>query len=141
MYKSGWEYDYQYDWVLKKQGVKINEEDYAGNNIKGNIAAAQGKDEERKVPGTQNKFVEERKENRTNVGAQVMNSGFTKGTAAAKKQPIGQSSTKPPQHQKAQDGWAKGQLPVAMQKNAAPGTGKGTMNNTTSNGMYGSGQR
>ena len=48
MYKSGYDYDYQYDWVLKKSGQKINEEDYVGNATKGNIAAAQGKDDEKK---------------------------------------------------------------------------------------------
>lgn len=48
MYKSGHDYDYQYDWVLKKQGQKIPEEDFIGQPTKGNIAAAQGKEEEKK---------------------------------------------------------------------------------------------
>lgn len=30
MYKRGHDYDYQYDWVLKKSGQKIPEEDLAG---------------------------------------------------------------------------------------------------------------
>ena len=51
MYKNGYEFDYQYDWVLKKAGHKINEEDYAGHVGKGNIAAAQGKEEEKKNGG------------------------------------------------------------------------------------------
>ena len=45
MYKSGHDYDYYYDWVLKKAGKKIPEDDLAGKPQAGNIAAAQGKDE------------------------------------------------------------------------------------------------
>lgn len=30
MYKRGHDYDYQYDWVLKKAGQRIPEEDMAG---------------------------------------------------------------------------------------------------------------
>lgn len=45
MYKRGHDYDYQYDWVLKKQGKKIPEDDMAGKPIVGNVAAMQGKDE------------------------------------------------------------------------------------------------
>lgn len=74
MYKSGHDYDYQYDWVLKKQGQKIPEDDFIGQATKGNIAAAQGKDEEKKLPHKSN-FVEERKESRANIGQQVMNGG------------------------------------------------------------------
>ena len=29
MYKRGHDYDYQYDWVLKKSGQKVNENDFA----------------------------------------------------------------------------------------------------------------
>lgn len=68
MYKRGNDYDYQYDWVLKKAGQKIPEDDLAGANVKaGNIAAAQGK-EEVKANNTGQKFIEERKENRANLG-------------------------------------------------------------------------
>ena len=73
MYKSGHDYDYQYDWVLKKAGKKIPEDDLAGKPQAGNIAAAQGKDD---AKPKENKFMEERKENRAALGAQVMNSGF-----------------------------------------------------------------
>lgn len=70
MYKRGNDYDYQYDWVLKKAGQKIPEDDMAGATVKpGNIAAAQGKEkEEVKGGSTGPKFNEERKENRTNLG-------------------------------------------------------------------------
>lgn len=45
MYKRGYDYDYQYDWVLKKAGQKISDADYADSKpIAGNVAAAQGKD-------------------------------------------------------------------------------------------------
>ena len=41
MYKRGHDYDYQYDWVLKKQGQVISEAEYAGaGNIKGGGVAA-----------------------------------------------------------------------------------------------------
>ncbi len=41
MHKNGKDYDYQFDWVLKKQGIKIPEEGYAdGKQALGNIAAA-----------------------------------------------------------------------------------------------------
>ena len=73
MYKSGHDYDYQYDWVLKKQGQKIPEEDYVGNAQKGNIAALQGKEEEKKQSVPNKNHVEERKENRAALGAAVMN--------------------------------------------------------------------
>lgn len=76
MYKRGHDYDYQYDWVLKKQGKPIPEDDLAGNPKAGNIAAVQGKDEmEKKQAATTNKFIEERKESRAALGAQVVN-GF-----------------------------------------------------------------
>lgn len=40
MYKRGHEYDYQYDWVLAKQGLKIPENDFAdAKPAVGNIAA------------------------------------------------------------------------------------------------------
>ena len=85
MYKSGHDYDYQYDWVLKKQGQKIPEDDFIGQPTKGNIAAAQGKEEEKKAPAKQSNFVEERKENRANIGHQVMNGGMDKRQASATK--------------------------------------------------------
>lgn len=87
MYKSGHDYDYQYDWVLKKQGQKIPEDDFIGQPTKGNIAAAQGKEEEKKAPLKQSNFVEERKENRANIGHQVMNgtSGVDKRQGSASK--------------------------------------------------------
>jgi len=65
MYKRGHDYDYQYDWVLKKAGQRIPEEDLATNPT-GPVAKMQGKDEAK--PGNQ-KFIEERKENRANLGA------------------------------------------------------------------------
>ena len=33
MYKRGHDYDYQYDWVLKKAGQKIDENDYADAHL------------------------------------------------------------------------------------------------------------
>jgi len=36
--------------------------------MKGNIAAVQGKEEEKKNQPKQNNFIEERKENRANIG-------------------------------------------------------------------------
>ena len=122
MYKSGHDYDYQYDWVLKKQGQKIPEDDLIGGKQAGNIAAAQGKDDIAKPKAN---FVEERKENRANVGAQVMNGGaFGSGgmanTTADKRQ--ASATKRRPQQQMVGGrntqaaGWAKGQLPVAMQQ-------------------------
>ena len=32
MYKRGHDYDYQYDWVLKKAGQRIPEEDFGTAN-------------------------------------------------------------------------------------------------------------
>ena len=66
MYKSGHDYDYQYDWVLKKQGQKIPEDDLIGGKQAGNIGAVQGKDD---APIKKPTLAEERKENRANVGA------------------------------------------------------------------------
>lgn len=43
MYKRGYDCDYQYDWVLKKAGQKIDEQDYA--DAKQSMAQVQGKDE------------------------------------------------------------------------------------------------
>ena len=41
MYKKGHDYDYQFDWVLKKAGTKLNEADYADSKpVAGNLAAA-----------------------------------------------------------------------------------------------------
>ena len=116
MYKRGCDYDYQYDWVLKKAGQKIPEEDFSGATVKpGNIAAAQGK-EEGKI-NTGQKFMEERKDNRANLGHQVVNGHGNSGgarQASAKKRapaPIGGQYGR-----NTQGGWAKGQLPVAMQQ-------------------------
>jgi hypothetical protein len=72
MYKSGHDYDYQYDWVLKKQGQKIPEDDMIGKPTAGNIANAQGKDDGLKAKDKHN-FIEERKETRAALGQQVMN--------------------------------------------------------------------
>ena len=73
MYKRGHDYDYQFDWVLKKAGSKIPENDYAdAKPTAGNVAAAQGKEFD-KPPKMG--FVEERKENRAKLGEQVVN-GF-----------------------------------------------------------------
>lgn len=47
MYKRGHDYDYQYDWVIKKSGGKIPEEDLAGVKP-GGVAAMQGKEEQAK---------------------------------------------------------------------------------------------
>lgn len=67
MYKRGHDYDYQYDWVLKKAGKKVDEGDYADAKVAGNIAAVQGKDDLNDKKGN-NKFTEERKENRAMLG-------------------------------------------------------------------------
>ena len=84
MYKRGHEYDYQYDWVLKKAGQKISEADYADAKNAGNIAALQGKDDAAvKKQGTHQKILEERKENRAHVGQQIAN-----GTSSNQKQPM-----------------------------------------------------
>ena len=84
MYKRGHDYDYQYDWVLKKSGQQVNTQDYA--DAKPTIAGVQGKMDEnppKNVGNTsQQKFIEERKENRANLGQQVVNNG----TAAAARQ-------------------------------------------------------
>jgi len=45
MYKRGNDYDYQYDWVLKKAGQRIPEEDLATAAPGGNVAKMQGKDD------------------------------------------------------------------------------------------------
>ena len=75
MYKRGHDYDYQYDWVLKKAGQKINEHDYAdAKPLAGNIAAQQGKDgmqndvQQNKLGGNTKDFIMERKENRAMLG-------------------------------------------------------------------------
>jgi len=75
MYKRGHDYDYQYDWVLKKAGHKINENDYAdAKPMIGNIAAAQGKEmgnnemPGHKLGGNSKDFIMERKENRAMLG-------------------------------------------------------------------------
>jgi hypothetical protein len=45
MYKKGHDYDYQFDWVIKKAGGNVNPLDYVdAKGEPGNIAAAQGKD-------------------------------------------------------------------------------------------------
>ena len=122
MYKSGHDYDYQYDWVLKKQGQKIPEDDFVGQPTKGNIAAAQGKDDDKKQAIKTSHFVEERKENRANIGHQVMNgSGMDKRQASATKRRPGMGGSNinntinNGRHTQA-NGWAKGQLPVALQQ-------------------------
>lgn len=80
MYKKGHEYDYQYDWVVKKAGQKVNEADFAdAQPILGNIAQVQGKDDAKQDKNA--KFTEERKENRALLGQQVMNGGGIGNTA------------------------------------------------------------
>ena len=83
MYKRGHDYDYQYDWVLKKAGHKIPEHDYAdAKPMVGNIAAQQGKDlqnndaPQNKLGGNTKDFIMERKENRAMLGQQVINNGL-----------------------------------------------------------------
>jgi hypothetical protein len=40
MYKRGHDYDYQYDWVLKKSGQKVPEGDFAdAKPVPGSLAA------------------------------------------------------------------------------------------------------
>jgi len=158
MYKNNYEFDYQYDWVLKKSGQKVNEDDYVDVVKKGNIAAAQGKEEEKKQPI--NDFGEERKENRANIGQQVMNGSKnidTRQASATKKRPPvaatagpAATSTNPAtnnQRYTSAAGWAKGQLPVAMQQqkpgqtsNSAYGQGTGVRNNSQTRGRHESGQ-
>ena len=84
MYKNHYDFDYQYDWVHKKAGHKIPEEDFVGHVAKGNIAAAQGKEEEKKGGFNKPNFGEERKESRANIGQQVLNGSKNKmGTREA----------------------------------------------------------
>jgi len=117
MYKRGHDYDYQYDWVLKKAGKKIDEADYADAKVAGNIAAVQGKDDDKKP---NNKFTEERKENRAMLGQQVVNGskkqadGPAPRQGSAKKKPVGNVSH-PIYGRGSANGWGSGQLPVAMQ--------------------------
>jgi len=61
-----------------------------------------------------NKFVEERKENRAALGAQVMNGGVRQ-LSASKKKPTTGVAAAPLVGRNTTAGWAKGQLPVAMQ--------------------------
>ena len=73
MYKRGHDYDYQYDWVLKKAGQKIPENDYAdAKPLAGNIGAQQGKDNgvgnNDAPPKNTKDFIMERKENRAMLG-------------------------------------------------------------------------
>jgi hypothetical protein len=70
MYRSGFECDYQYDWVIKKQGGKIPEskaplpkQDKTGDMI--NKAVMEAK-------ATPMAPMEERKENRIGAGAAIM---------------------------------------------------------------------
>jgi casein kinase I family protein HRR25 len=96
MYKRGHDYDFQYDWVLKKAGNKINEADYvdAKNNSESEVKNAAG-----------NKFGEERKENMANLGKAVVN-GPRQASTNRNKAPLAGRGT--------QNGWGTGQLPVAM---------------------------
>ena len=77
MYKRGHDYDYQFDWVLKKAGHKIPEHDYAdAKPLAGNIAVQQGKDlamdtggvHQNKLGGNMKDFIEERKKDRAMLG-------------------------------------------------------------------------
>jgi hypothetical protein len=67
MYKRGHDYDYQYDWVLKKAGQKIDENDYAdAKPAAGNLLAQHGLEAPAKLgnSNSKKKFIEERKESR-----------------------------------------------------------------------------
>ena len=114
MYKSGHDYDYQYDWVLKKQGHKIPEDDMVGKPTAGNIAQVQGKDDQPKGSNQKPNFVEERKENRANLGAQVMNSMAKQNTAdkrqssATKRKTTGVTNPTINGRNTQAAGWAKG---------------------------------
>lgn len=71
LYKRGHDYDYQYDWVLKKAGSKINETDYAdAKPAVGNVFNTQGKEPAgaKKLGDSQKKFREERKESKAMLG-------------------------------------------------------------------------
>lgn len=80
MYKRGADYDNQYDWVIKKAGGKVDENDYADSKPVGNIAAVQGKEEVLEKKQSQN-FNEERKESRALLGQQLVNGSQPKAVA------------------------------------------------------------
>ena len=111
MYKRGHDYDYQYDWVLKKAGHKVPENDYAdAKPTAGNIAAAQGKGDEKKG------IAEERKENRAKIGEHVMGGiphahntamAGNRNESATKRKPLGMANTAN-QRNTAGAGWAGG---------------------------------
>ena len=75
MYKKGHDFDYQFDWVVKKAGGKVNQGDYADAKPEvGKLTAAA--DPPTKQAEKKNQFIEERKESRAALGQQVMNGGI-----------------------------------------------------------------
>jgi hypothetical protein len=125
-----------------------------GKPTAGNVAQAQGKDVELPKQGGANKptLDEERKENRATIGQQVMN-GMNgpkvepkRQTSASKRKPT--APVNPPVAPAAAvngrntqaAGWARGQLPVALQQQKEREAKQQTVQNgTTSNSMYGTG--
>lgn len=66
MYKKGHDFDYQFDWVVKKAGGKVNMGDYADAKPEaGGLAKAV---EPIKQAEKKNQFIEERKESRAALG-------------------------------------------------------------------------
>ena len=64
MYKRGHDFDYQFDWVTKKAGGKVNTGDYADAKPElGKPVEPMNKPVEKK-----NQFIEERKESRAALG-------------------------------------------------------------------------
>lgn len=67
MYKRGHDFDYQFDWVLKKAGGKVNTGDYA--DAKPELGKLVGPNEpQNKQVEKKNQFIEERKESRAALG-------------------------------------------------------------------------
>lgn len=78
MYKRGHDFDYQFDWVVKKAGGKVNAGDYADAKPElGKLAPAT--EPLNKPVEKKNQFIEERKESRAALGQQVMNGGIGSG--------------------------------------------------------------
>lgn len=65
MYKRGHDFDYQFDWVVKKAGGKVNMGDYA--DAKPELGKLAG-DPQSKPVEKKNQFIEERKESRAALG-------------------------------------------------------------------------
>ena len=67
MYKRGHDFDYQFDWVVKKAGGKVNQGDYADAKPEpGKLAAAV--EPLNNQAQKKNQFIEERKESRAALG-------------------------------------------------------------------------